>query len=365
MSTNQVYLAVGEEAARGTPESTTIGFIPLSDATLPAFEPDDQRIAEFRGEQSCLGDISFRRMSTKWSYTLNMPLFTEAGTTKGIVSTLFKHFFGYGTSTQNASTGQYYQMLYPVADPFGATANYIGGKAITLNFNHSEGATTKNHAYYGGRVTGVTIKQDPGQLAMVSFAMVGQGKSASDTAIATPAFAAENLRCDYADLTMYYGTITRTGTGPNFTAFTFGSATAMKPDSYTLTMENGFEDKLRLGGVLYPDRTTQGKYKANLSVTIDFDDPSSGFSPVDERNAILSAVSSNNFFIYYNTGTQAGTGDNHSVYVDLPVMQRKVSDPSFSLDRDPMITLNYEGDYDATTAKYIAGMMIKNTASSI
>jgi hypothetical protein len=292
-----------------------------------------------------------------------MPFFTEAGTVPGIVGTMLKHFFGKVTSAQNASLGQYLHMLYPVSDPF-ATAN-LGTKALTLNHNLSEGATTKNHAFEGGRVSSLAFEQEAGTSLRVGFEMFGQKKVASGTAIASPAFAAENLRCDYVNFTLYTGTIIRTGTGPNFTDFTFGSATTIKPDTCSIKLENAMEDVLRLGGVDYPDKTRLGKYKVSLEFTIDLEDPASGFSSFDDFNLWLASASSTNFFANWDTGTQAGSGDNHSLGIDMPVMQRMGGNIDFNLETDPMVTLKYEGLYDAATAKYVVGMLLKNTASAI
>jgi hypothetical protein len=364
MTTNKVYLAVGVEAARGTPESTTVGFIPIESPASPVMEYEDLRKTEYIGEESSLGNTGFRRMSEKWSYTLEMPVFTEAGTTSGIVGSIIKHFFGYAGSAQNATTGQYLHMMYPVADPETASAGYVQNDALTLNFNISEGNTVKNHAYFGGRVNSLTFTTEPGQHLMMSAAMTGQGKIASGTAIATPTFAAENLSLRYSDLTMYYGTITKTGTPPDYTDYTFGSATALKHDKTVLTLEKPNIDKLRNAGVIYPDKTNWGQIKSTLELAIDFDDPSTGFSAVDDRNAFLAAPSSTNFFLHWDTGTQAGTGDNHSLYIDLPIMQRKGGDPEFTKENNPEITLSYEGDYDSTS-KYIAGLLIKNTSTAV
>lgn len=360
---NQVYLAIGEEAARGTAESTTVGFVPVLNGAMPKMEYDDKPRAEFRGEETVKGDTLIQRRSSKWSYTLETPFFTEGGTVKGIIGTVLKHFFGKAGSSQNGATGQYLHMMYPVPDPF-AAAN-LDTKALTLNFNVNEGATVKNHAFQGGRVRSLSFDQEVGQFLKLSAEMFGQTKVASGTAISSPAFAAENLRCDYNNLTVYTGTITRTGTPPDYTQFAFGSATALKPDKISVKVENGMEDAMRLSGVAYPDKTRMGKYKVTVELTIDLEAPGSGFDSWSEFNAWLAAASSTNLFCYWNTGTQAGTGDNHGLYLDLPVMQRMGSDPSLALEKDPMVTLRYEGLYDATTAKYILGLMLKNTATAV
>src|SRR3990167_2059511 len=359
---NKQYVAIGEEATRGTAEATTVGFVPVTAFALPTMEFDDKDRADFRGESTVLGETTKIRMSQKWSGSLEIPFFTHGGTVAGMVGTLLKHFFGKSASGQNAATGQYYHMLYPVADPF-ATAN-LGTKGLTLNMNFNESATVKNHAFKGGRVKGLTFNQETGAHLMMTVDMMGQTKTASGTAIASPAFAGENLRCDYNNLTVYTGTITRTGTGPDFTQFAFGSAITLKPDNVSLTLENGMEDKLRLSGTDYPDKTNMGKYKATLEMTIDLEDPTSGFSSVDEWESWLAAVGTTNFFFLWDTGTQAGTGDNHGLYIDLPRMVRMGGEPSFDREKDSTITLKYEGQYSATAA-YLVGIMLKNTATAL
>jgi hypothetical protein len=363
MADNKVYLAVGEEANRGTAESSTVGFLALNDAKMPAMEFDDKRQEQFRGEDTVLGDTMVTRMSRKWSGSLAMPFYTEAGSTKGIMGTVLKHFFGDVTSAQNATTGQYYHMLYPVTDPFATSA--LGSKALTLNWNLNEGATVKNHAFKGGRVSSLSFEQEVGNQLIISAEMFGQSKTASGTAIASPTYAAENLRCDYNNLTVYTGTITRTGTAPDYTDFAFGSATQIKPDKISVKIENGMEDVLRLAGVDYPDKTRMGQFKVTFELVLDWEDPSSGFSSVDDFNSWLAGASSTNFFLHWDTGTAAGTGDNHSLYIDLPIMQRVGGEPEYSRDKDPMITLKYEGLYDSTTTKYIVGVMLKNTATAL
>jgi hypothetical protein len=363
MSTNKLYLAVGEEAARGTPESTTVGFIPIESPTLPAMEYDDIRKTEYIGEESALGDTGLRRMSEKWSYTLEMPVFTEAGTVAGMVGTILKHFFGWSGDAQNGSTGQYLHMMYPVANPETASAGFLQDTALTLNFNMSEGETVKNNVYFGGRVNSLSFVTEPGQHLKISAVMTGQGMTSNQTAIASPTFAAENLSCRYSDLSLYYGTITRTGTPPDYTQFAFGSATLIKHDAVTVTLEKANVDKLRNSGVIYPDKTKWGKISTTMELSIDFD--TTPFDSVADRVAYLDGISSTNFFLNWDTGTQAGTGDNHSIGLDLPVMQRKGGEPEFTKENGPEITLSYEGDMDRTTNLYIAGLLLKNTATVV
>lgn len=360
---NKFYVAIGEEATRGTAESTTVGFVPVLNGKLPSMEFDDKRRAEFRGEDTVKGDTTFIRMSQKWSGSIESPFFTEAGTVKGIMGTLIKHFFGDVTTSQNAATGQYRHMFYPVNDPFATGA--LDTKALTVNANLNEGATVKNHAFRGGRVKSLAFNQEVGDHLKFTAELMGQSKVASGTAIASPVYATENLRCDYNNLTVYTGTITRTGTPPDYTTFAFGSATQIKPDKVSVKIENGMEGIMRLSGVDYPDKTRMGKYKVTLELTLDWEDPASGFSSADDLNAWFASASSTNFFLHWDTGTQAGTGDNHMLDIDLPLMQRMGGEPEYSLDKDPMITLKYEGSLDTATTTYLVGILLKNTATAV
>ncbi len=360
MADNKIYLAIGEETARGTAESTNVGFVPLISPSIPKSEFDDKPRGEFRGDDSALGESTILRMSQKWSASLECPFFTEAGgTLKAAIADLIYHFFGGKASGQNGATGQYYHMIYPVTDPYSAS------KALTLNYNVNEGAVQKNWPFVGGRVKAVSFDQEPGQTLKMTAELFGQKRNAAATAVPTPTYPAENLRCDYNNLKVYTGAITRTGVGPGFTSFALGGATQIKPDKMSLKLENGAEDVLRISGLDYPDKTRMGRFKATLELTIDWEDPASGFSSVDEFTAWYTSASATNFFLHWDTGTQAGTGDTHQLFIDLPVMQRMGGEPDYNLDKDPMITLKYEGLFDAAVCKYLVGIIIKNTVATI
>lgn len=355
MAENKYYLGIGEETARSTAETTSVGFVPLLSPSLPTYEPDDKKREEFRGEDTVLGDTTITRMSTKWSASIETPFFTESGGETWLVGALLKHFFGHVESSENETTGQFRHMMYPVADPF--SASNLGSKGLTLNYNINEGSTQKNWPFKGGRIKALAFDQEPGQSLKVTAEMFGTDRDGSGTAL-TSAFADENLRCDYNNLAVYTGSITRVGAGPNYTDFTFADATLIKPDKVSLKLENGMEDVLRLAGLTYADKTRMGRFKATFEITLDWEDPDSGFSSVDDLLAWMTAAGSTNFFLHWDTGTQAGTGDNHGLYIDLPKMQRMGGSPEYALDKDPMVTLKYEGLYDAT---YLVGLLLKNT----
>lgn len=363
MTARIFYLAIGEEASRGIAEKSTVGFIPLKDPSIPAMEFQEDKRQEWRGEQGELGNRESRRLAKKWSASFSTPFFTEAGSTAGMIGTILKHFFGKATSAQNASTSQYLHMLYKVADKFGSGG--LGDKALTINTNLSlDGGVTKNIPYVGGRVTSIELNQEIGAPLMFAFEMIGQFNDSPEALIASPTFAAENLRADFNNLTVYQG-VTRVGTGPDFTDFTFGSATQVKPDSIKISLGAKTTDKMRLEGLDHPNKSVDGEMEGTLEMKIDFEDPSSGFSSVDDWNAWQAASSETDFHLVWDTGTQAGTGDNHSLHIDLPICKRKGGQPAFSVEEESTVTLTYDLHFDAATTQYLAGILLKNTATTL
>ncbi len=361
MSEEKYYVAIGEEAARGTPESTTVGFMPLNGFTPPKMEFDDQPRKDFRGEASIKGSTAVRRLGQKWSWSGETDFFTEAGTVSGMVATVLKHFFGGMVLVPNGATGQYSQLFYPSTDPFGSSG--LGVKALTANFNLNEGDLMKNWPFVGGRVSAINLTQEMGQSLKFGFDMFGQYRAAVTAEIGSPAYAAENLRCDYNNMTVYTGIITRVGVAPDYTDFTFGSATQIKVEKISIKIENGTKDEMRAEGVDYPTKTMRGQFKVSVEISVDWEDPASGFSSVDDFNAWMAAASETNLFAHWDTGVQAGTGDNHSFYVDMPRLRRTGGEPSFSDETNAKATLTYEGLVSATTLHQIM-TMLKNTVSA-
>jgi len=362
MSTNRLCLAIGEEAARGTKESTTVGFVPLLDPAIPKMEFDDRRTKEFRGEEAVKGDAAVVRMGQRWSASVSMPFYTEAGASKGIVGTLLKHFFGRCSSVENGATGQFTHMMSPSGDPF-SEAN-IGGKGLTLNLNINEGSIVRNWPYTGGRVRALSFEQDPGSPLKLTAELVGQKRADAEAEIAGTVFCAEPLRCDYRNLSIYTGAVTRAGAAPDFSGFSFNGAVRVKPDKVVIKMENGLEDAMRLSGTDYPDRTRAGQYKVTAEVTIDWEDPASGFSSAAEFRSWMASPGSSNLFFHWDTGAQAGSGGNHALFIDLPRLVRTGGEPEYKLDKEPVVTLRYEGLYDASTG-YQAAVMLVNTAQAV
>jgi len=184
----KAYLAIGEETTRGTKQAATVGFIPLTDFDLPIPDYMTKKRGEYRGEPSRLGHTLERRMGQKIEGSFTFPVFSEAGTTKGIVGTIYKHFMGKATSAQNASTGQYAHMMYGVSDPW-ATAN-LGTKALTLNYNIiAASGAIRNYPVLGARITKLKFSQKPGDDLLCTVSWVAQKLDASTAGLSSPVYA--------------------------------------------------------------------------------------------------------------------------------------------------------------------------------
>lgn len=362
------YLAIGEEAARGTAEKTTVGFIPLNEPFMPKPEYNDQEINEYRGEDRGKGPNEMRRFDSKWSGSLDMPIFCDSGTVTKFVGTMLKHFFGDVTSTQNGGTGQYVHTFYPNTAPFDTGATLVA-KALTLNSNWSYGSTVKNNAYTGGRFNKLTISQEQGQLAKAVFEAFGQTLDDNITLISTPTFADEDKGLRPSNLSVYNGAgITRgAGTPPAYTtSWLPNTMNQLKPETISIEIENGWADSLRFDGNQYPDKTETSVWKYTLNMKIDWEVPSSGFDSTAEWVAWNNAIGNTPFLIVWDTGTEAGSGgDNYGIKIDLPMANRVSPDFDLSQIGAKKIDLKYEGLVDLSTTTYLLGMQLINEDSAV
>jgi hypothetical protein len=360
----KAYLAIGEEAVRGTGEVTTVGFIPLTDFDLPLPDFMTKKRGEHRGESSRLGHTLERRMGEKVEGSFTFPVFSEAGTTKGIIGTLFKHGAGKAVSAQNAATGQYAHMIYCVSDPW-AAAN-LGTKALTLSYNIiAASGAIRNYPVIGARITKIKFVQKPPDDALCTVSWVAQKVGPDTAGLASPLYAAENLRMDYSMFSLYTGAVTRTGTPPNYTNIVQNAATRIPADEVTVEIDFKLKDKMVLDGSRSPTKTNVGIIDGLLSFKIDWEDPSSGFSSVDDFNAWKAGVSSINALLTWDTGVTAGTGLTHALVIDIPIANRLGGKPNIKQNEDPDIDLKFDFHYDATTTLYMAGILLRNTATAV
>jgi hypothetical protein len=147
---------------------------------------------------------------------------------------------------------------------------------------------------------------------------------------------------DCNNLTLYSGAITRLGDPPSFRGFAFDAAMRIKPDKVSVEVE----------------RQEDGQHKVTIELTIDWEDPMSGFSSVGDFSNWISQAYEIGFCLCWNFD------EKRNLYMDIPRMQLTGGEPSYSLDKEPLITFKYEGLLDASTG-YIALMLLRKTSGPV
>ena len=357
------YIAYAEQAAQGASEKSTVGFLPVKDFQQPGLEPTDEEREEFLGDERVLGVTDVERMGSKWSLSPEMPFFAEAGSSKNLPAIICKHLGGGSANSQNASTGQYYNTIYPVSDPR-AAAN-LDTKMLTFNSNFSHGDDVRNHPHADALVKAITFTQVKEKELMWTVEHEGGFIETNEAEIGSPVFPASNLRLKYNHLKAYSGTISTIGTAPVFTGFTFGSADQFKPQDLTLKLMCDRALDYQFEGLDYPTNIIDGEHTAELEFTVNFNNPASGFNSIDEFTAWLADVSTvQSFCFWWDSGVTAGSGNNYGMYVYLPEMYRQGPEITWDPRKAPVVKLKYKGKYN-TTAKAQWVALIENTADAI
>lgn len=348
------FVALYEETTRGTKGATPL-FLPVMNSLLPTYSPTDEPRKEFRGSDTALGDLSAVRRSEQWTYSLECAWYPGAET-----GLLFKHLLGSVTARSVVAASTAYEGIqYPVAMAYGTGAN-LGDKAIGLEVNYDDGnGTTKSRYYGGGRVKTVAITGEGTDDVKLVFELMGPGEYIAAESTETAGASFPTLSPFLAsDLLLYAGSgVTRTGTAPDYTALEPGSMTPFRPDSLSLTITNGLDDKVIMNGVKGPSWTTRtGQVQVELSVPVDWDDPSTGFSSKDEYDKLFAGVSTNSFMIVADNGAIAGTSSvNYSATIDLPAMLNNSETPALTNEgATGTVGLTYTSLNDTTTSYPIA-----------
>lgn len=348
------YLALVEETTRGTDPGSGYLFLPVTGTLSPKFDPKDEPRKEFRGADTALGDSSVRRVESKWTHTLECSWYPGAE-----VGLLFKHLLGFAGSRTVVDTTAYKGVLYPLAMQYGTGQN-LANKAIGLLVNSDENGTTKMQYFGGGRIKSCTITIKGTDDIKLSFEIQGAGGwvgTPDQTATAGVSFPAASpfISCDTL---CYSGSgISRTGTPPALTAIAAGSMTAFTPESVTITITNGEDDRTVLNGVRGPSKTyRENQFKVETDVVIDYEDPSSGFSSADEFKRIFAGTATQALLLKLDNLEHAGSVSAHyESWLDLPNMMLTAETPERNTEgKTPSVKLKYTSLYDSTLTKPFA-----------
>jgi hypothetical protein len=357
------YLAIVEETTRGTDPTSGYLFLPVMNNIQPTVEYDDQPRKEFRGADTALGDSSVVRRSGRWTMSIECAYYPGAET-----GLFIKHCLGKSVTRTVVDTSAYEGIIYPLANLYGTGAE-LADKAIGIVPNTDEGGTTKSQYYGGGRVTSIVFTGEGTDDVKLTIEVQGPAEyigAVDQTATAGASFpAAAPFSTD--DCLLYIGAgITRTGTAPDFTAIAPNTMPAYKPDSFTITLTNGLDDKTVMDGVLGPNKTFRSaQFSATAATPIDYEDPSSGFSSADQFKTIFGGPQTTSLLIVMDNGEAAGdTTTNYSTKIDLANLLFNPDTPQRQSDgTQPTVAFNFESLYD-DTAEYPAALFTVDKASA-
>lgn len=357
---SEQYLAIIEHDARGTVTgSETKMFLPIMGSIQPTFEPTDESRKEFRGADTALGDSTVIRRESQWSFSL------ECAWYPGVeIGTLLKHLFGKAGTRVVHDTSAYKGIIYPDASPYGDGAE-LGDKALGFYVNTDEGGTTLSRLFYGGRIKSLSITGEGTDDIKLTFEIVGPGEYIGDeeAAIAGVSFTTVSPFCS-ADLLCYVGAgVSRTGTAPDYTDIGAGTMAAFRPDSISLTITNGLDDKVVMNGIKGPSQTFRSaQFMAELTAPIDYDDPASGFSSADEVKQIFAGPIQSSLLLVLDNGELAGSAENYQAVIDLPNVLLNPGTPQRNSDgTQATVELAYSSLYDSTT-KYPSSILTVDKA---
>lgn len=350
MSNPTQYLALYEETTRGTaPGSPSYKFYPVTGKLMPDAKFDDKAIDEFRGASTGLGNSagSLRRLATSWAYGLEGLFYPGAE-----LGLILKHAFGHINAAQTVDTNAKSKLLYPVILPYGTDMS-LASKAIALVPNVDVSGTTKSQVFGGGRISGleISIKRPDDITVKVDF-MGGPWVGApGQTAVGSVVFPVASSFSS-ADAKCYIGGgASRTGSAPDFTALAVGTMTQFLPDEITIKFDFGLEDQDIVNGNKGPSKTIRkGKAKATVEFTLDFLDPSTGFSSFDEFTAFVAGIRTNSLMVVLDNGQLIGSStQNYEAIIDLPLVQVAPATPEVTSDgKQGKVKFKAETLYDAT-----------------
>jgi hypothetical protein len=322
------YLAFYEETLRGTPPgSPVMRFLQLNKG-WPKFKAKDVPRPEFSGVSNAMGDRNVWRQESQYDW---QPEFRYR---PGIETALLLKHAGLVPGARTLLDGTAYKgLMYPVAMPYGSGMP-LGTTALGIVPNLDEAGTTKSQVFGGDRFKSFTFTFKGTEEVMLSFDGGGAGDwvGAPDQ-VKTPGMSMPLVDpFNSSEVKYYIGSgISRTGTAPDFTDIAPGTMTQFFPEDLSLKVTTGLADKFVGNGLRGPSKTFRtGKLGIEVDLTIDYDDPASGFSSADEYKALFSGPRTNSILIVMTHTALAGAATaSFQTIIDLPLLYLE-ADP-----RDP------------------------------
>lgn len=318
---NGHYMLVCEETIRGTKPAVPIFVsLPVQGNLEPKFTPKDESKKEFRGNITALGNVSVIRRSSDWSHTVTMPLYPGPG-----LGLQLKHLLGKASTRILTDTTAYRGVSYPTDMPYGAGSS-LENKAIRL-FPHKEtNGTTHMQDFGGGRIKSATFTFKPGgEDVMVTFEYTGAGDwvgTPDQVAISGQVMSTIAAYCG-SDFQFFIGDgAVKTGVPPDYVDLSPGTMQQFIPIELTIKIENGLSDIAVCNQVKGASETTRSaQFKVTAEITVNYSDPTSGFSSRAEANALFTGPQIKKLMILGSHSLLAGElAEPYQIAFDLPSM---------------------------------------------
>lgn len=289
MSTKQ-YMALCRQTARPTfPGSPTYKFYKVKDKLYPVPEYKEEATREWAGQDFAQGDTAHSRSSSSWKYDWVSRLYPSAE-----LAMLLEFLFGYASTETTVDTSGKKVMFYTVSDMY-EDSSPLADAALTLlpHTTKPGSATTTCQRFIGGRIKDGEMSFKGGEDAELKLSFMGGPwiSAPEQTEVAGMSFTA-NKKFKSGNLTCFLGAgATLTGTAPLYTEIAPNTMPQFKPDDLTLKIEPGIDDKFKMNGEDGPSVTERtGSINITAEFTIDFSDPSSGWSSYDAWVAYYSDI---------------------------------------------------------------------------
>lgn len=301
---NKQYMTISRQTARNALNgSPAYMFYKLKGKLEPEPEFKEEATREWAGQDFAQGDTEHSRTSTAWKYGWESRVFPSIE-----LATLLEFLFGYATAPATIDTSAKKVMFKTLTDMYDDSGAAFD-EALALLPHTDKGGTTYCQRFLGGRIKDGELVFEGGKDVTLKLNFMGgpwisapeQAEVAGMSFPAARAFKAGNLVC-------YLGSgATLTGSAPDYTDIAPGTMPMFKPDDMNIKFECGIDDKYKMNGVEGPSVTERtGSWKITAEFTIDFSDPSSGWSSYDAWKARFADIEYAPLMLKVDGGELAG-----------------------------------------------------------
>jgi hypothetical protein len=324
------YMALSRQAVRNVLDAVpTHLFYKLRGKLEPDTDFKEEATREWAGQDFSQGDTAHTRTSRAWKFSWESRIWPSEELAL-LLEFLFRHASA-PTTIDTSATKVVYRSdseMYDDTEAF--------DEAIALLPHTQVGATTTHQQFLGGRIMDAELDFQGGSDAILKMNLtggpwIGEPGQAEVAGVSFPSsrhFKSGNLKC-------FIGTgATLTGTAPDYTDIAEGAMAAFKPDSLNVKINTGLEDKFKTNGQDGPSVSERTKsWDCSVEGTVDFNDPSSGWSSRDAWAAQFADIEYVPFMMKVDSGDLIGAATQTAqLYLYWPKMKITLDMPARKTD---------------------------------